>query len=176
MNKLNYLIILVFLSACATPKPEMVETEQATTTIYLVRHAEKADDGTPDPPLTARGKKRAQLLSEILLDKNIDRIYSSDYKRTKQTAIPLSRAIKVAIASYDPRNLPEIVGDLNNAGDQNILVVGHSNSTPSLANLLLEREEMEKFDESDYDNLLIVTIKGDERKIGRLTFTLDEAE
>lgn len=173
MNRLFLFFLVSLLTACSTSKPVTEEADTSTTNIYLVRHAEKADDGTSDPPLTEQGRKRARLLAEILAEKNINQIYSSDYKRTKQTAIPLSRATKVAVATYDPRNLPSLVTTLHSQNNKNILVVGHSNSTPSLANLLLEREEYEKFDESDYDNLLIITIKGKHKTSEKLSFTVD---
>ena len=170
------LLFLIFLTAisCATKETVVETTSSKSQTIYVVRHAEKADDGTNDPPLTAQGRQRADLLAEILGDKGIDRIYSSDYKRTRQTATPLSRNTKIAIASYNPRNLEELFSQLEGLSGESILVVGHSNSTPSLANLILGEEQYAKFDESDYNNLIQITIKGDKRTSKKLAFTLPQ--
>ena len=51
--------------------------------VYLVRHAEKISG--EDPLLTAGGNKRAGDLMRALKDKNIKRIYVTEYKRTQNT-------------------------------------------------------------------------------------------
>ena len=175
MNKILIAILLfgIAFCSCSTTHSNSEEVNNYNTTIYLVRHAEKADDGTSDPSLTMQGKKRAQQLAELLHDKNISQIYSSDYKRTRETAFPISRNTKIAIRSYDPRSLSVIANQLSEIEGQNVLVVGHSNSTPSLANLLLEKETYTQFDESDYSNLIVVTITKDQKTTDLLKFNVE---
>ena len=52
-------------------------------TLYLVRHAEKQQDGSRDPELTDIGNQRSVKLASWFSDKNIKDVWSSDYKRTR---------------------------------------------------------------------------------------------
>jgi len=165
---ISVLFCLLSIS-CSTTNVEKSMSETSTT-IYLVRHAEKMDDGTSDPPLTTEGRARAKKLSTLLSGKQINHIYSSDYKRTQQTAIPISKRTKIAIKSYNPRELDVFANQISQLKGQHILVVGHSNSTPSLANLLLGREEYTQYDESDYGNLIEVEISGNTKKSKKTRF------
>ena len=65
---------------------------QETTTFILVRHAEKASDGTSDPALTKAGAARANNILSLFQKTEITAIYSSNYKRTKMTVAPLAEA------------------------------------------------------------------------------------
>lgn len=125
--------------------------------IYLVRHAEKQADGTRDPSLTEQGLHRAELLAKRLLDKKIAAIYSSDYQRTKQTAKPLAEKLGIEVSLYDPRKLQEFANQLRSRSD-NILVVGHSNTTPALA-YYLGGDTFGDIDESEYDRLYHLKIQ-----------------
>ncbi|WP_286828998.1 MULTISPECIES: gamma subclass chorismate mutase AroQ [Kordiimonas] len=107
----------------------------ADATIYLVRHAEKVADGTRDPDLTAMGRARADWIAGYLADKGLTGIYSTDYKRTRETAQPTAEKAGLAVNLYDPRALDAFAAELKSK-DGVFLVVGHSNTTPMLANLL----------------------------------------
>jgi len=119
--------------------------------IYLIRHAEKQSDGTKNPSLTKEGVKRAENIAQMLIDKNISAIYSSNYKRTKETAIPLAIKLNIEVAIYDPRKLKEFSKELLKT-QGNILVVGHSNTTPNLA-IFLGGDSYGKIDESEYNRV-----------------------
>ena len=131
---------------------------QEATTFILVRHAEKASDGTSDPALTKEGVARANNILSIFRQAEISSIYSTNYKRTIMTVEPLTEAKKTEIAIYDPKNLKEFSLKLikDNAGGT-VVISGHSNTTPTLANLLLGEEKFKQFDDSDYGNMLIIT-------------------
>ncbi|MDZ7755283.1 phosphoglycerate mutase family protein [Rhodohalobacter sp.] len=132
------------------------------TTFVLVRHAEKIDDST-DPDLTPQGYQRAERLAEMLQNIPFDAVYSSERIRTRETVRKIADQNGVEILSYEPHEPAEEVERLlhSNLG-KTVLVSGHSNTTPFFANELLDREHFEdKFDESDYGNLLIITIDGD---------------
>ena len=92
-------IFIILLSAaligCAQPKHEI-------TTLILVRHAEKDNDGTKDPGLTDEGKDRANQLVSILRETQINAIYSTNFKRTMSTIQPLAQAKGLAITTDDP--------------------------------------------------------------------------
>ena len=134
-----------------------VEAQDDITTIILVRHAEKVDDSR-DPELSDAGKQRAVKLAELLGSQTIDAIYSTDYIRTKDTCAPISAQKSVDVKLYDPRNVEHLDAMASDNAGKTVLVCGHSNSTPRLANHFLKEQKFADFDESDYGNILIVTI------------------
>ena len=131
---------------------------QETTTFILVRHAEKAIDGTSDPELTEEGAARANNILSLFQQTEITAIYSTNYTRTKMTVAPLAEAKKIEVAIYNPKKLKDFSLKLlkDNSGGT-VLISGHSNTTPALANLLLGEEKFRQFKDSDYGNLLIIT-------------------
>lgn len=153
------LFVSTVLMACQpsdtpTPAPEQVD-RAAPKTIYLVRHAEKQKGDDPD--LTAAGWERAEELSTILSDKGLTRIYSSDYRRTKQTAEPIAAATGLPVYDYDARDLPALALRLK-AECGVCLVVGHSNTTPDLAALLGGDPGTPIDEASEYDRLYVIVM------------------
>lgn len=120
-------------------------------TIYLVRHAEKVEDGSKDPELTMQGEERAHNIADMLSQVGINKIYSTDYQRTQMTAKPLATHLGLEVNSYDPRQLNEFSEQLKNESG-NALIVGHSNTTPMLA-FLLSGHAVSNLDEANYDNV-----------------------
>lgn len=133
------------------------EKAAASTTIILVRHAEKAEG--KDPGLTAQGKERAKRLKELLINAGITAIYSTDYNRTKETAKPLAQVLELDIQLYQPFDENGIENILANNKGGTILISGHSNTTPGYANRFLKREAFNRpFSEDEYGHILIITI------------------
>ncbi len=150
---MKYLFVTLFLVIST------LSYAQEQTTFILVRHAEKASDGTADPPLTQAGEARAANILSLLQYSVITAIYSTNYKRTQMTVAPLAEAKDLDIISYDPRSLKEFVAMLlEDKSGGTIIISGHSNTTPMLANLLLGEEKLKQFEDSDYGNLLIITV------------------
>ncbi|MEP7266687.1 MAG: phosphoglycerate mutase family protein [Saprospiraceae bacterium] len=135
----------------------------STRTIFIVRHAEKIDDSR-DPDLSETGQLRAQKLAKILADKSIQEIFSTDYKRTRQTANPLAQLNGITIQIYKPDTLDLFVKRIVKS-EKNVLVVGHSNSTLSLLDAMGLAHTIKKIDETDYSNLFIVRLKGSRPKM-----------
>jgi broad specificity phosphatase PhoE len=131
------------------------------TTFVLVRHAEKVDDSA-DPDLSPEGYQRAERLAKMLQNISFDAVYSSDRIRTRETVRKIADQNSVDILLYEPHETEEEVERLLNSNPgKTVLVSGHSNTTPFFANELLGRDHFKgKFDESDYGNLLIITIDG----------------
>ncbi|HIG42025.1 MAG: phosphoglycerate mutase family protein [bacterium] len=129
-------------------------------TLYFTRHAEKIQTADTDPGLTPTGIERAKKLAEFLSGRNIEIIYSTNYKRTQQTALPLARQSKLAVTPYDPINLRGLVSILL-LQKQNALIVGHSNTTPALVSLT--GGEAEAIDDADYGKLFAVSVIGESR-------------
>ena len=117
-------------------------------TLYLVRHAEK--QAGDDPGLTDAGLQRAANLAILLQDADINHLFSSDYRRTRETAAPLATSLGLDIQIYDPRDLASFAEKLRSL-DGNALVIGHSNTTPELAQFLGGRSE--PMPEWEYDRL-----------------------
>lgn len=140
------------------PLVAIAQTEEEMYTIYLVRHAEKevSSDNPKDPNLTPCGLQRSKSIAEFLDKVDLDMVYSTNYKRTMQTADPTATQKQLEITAYNPRELNAFASNLI-ALQQNALVVGHSNTTPVLAGLLI-REDIPPIDESIYNQIYQVVI------------------
>lgn len=160
MKMITSFLLFFFLLACGNggSNAEAPETEaRELTTIYLVRHAEK--EGGEDPELTSAGRQRAQHLRDELSGVQLAAVYSTDTRRTRATAEPTATAQQLTIRDYDSTQLSALAERLQKEHKgQTVLVVGHSNTTPALANIILGSQELADFDEEDYGNLLIVTV------------------
>lgn len=143
-----------------------------TTTIFLVRHAEKVKDGSKDPELTFEGKQRAIELKNILAKVKLEAVYSTNYKRTRNTAMPTAEEQGLKVKLYNPMDSGKFLdGLLKKHKGGNILIVGHSNTIPALVNSLLGAQKYEALADSDYSNLFIVTItRGSDADVVQLTF------
>ncbi|HUE87279.1 MAG TPA: histidine phosphatase family protein [Vicinamibacterales bacterium] len=149
----------LFCVICALAFPANVF---AQGTIFVVRHAERADTtaGAPatmaaDPDLSESGRARAASLASMLKDAHIGAIFVTEYKRTQQTAAPLAKALgitPVVIAAKDTAGLTARLKRTNG----NALVVGHSNSVPDIITALGIRTPV-SVDDTEFDNLFIVT-------------------
>jgi 2,3-bisphosphoglycerate-dependent phosphoglycerate mutase len=135
-----------------------------TTSLYVVRHAEKeasatADMMTTDAPLSAAGAERALALRDQLKDAGIGAIYSTATNRTTATARPLSAATGVAIQLYDAQN-PLFIKQLVRHRGAPVLVVGHSNTVDDIVNTLTGKNLLQDLPETQYGDLFIVRLKG----------------
>jgi phosphohistidine phosphatase SixA len=146
-----------FLSAPAAQAQNWNRSEdrQNVSMVYLVRHAEKADTGK-DPELTDIGKERAEELSRFLKDAGITNIWTTDYKRTRETAGPIAARTRVKVEVYDPAKLGEFATKLKSMPGRH-LVVGHSNTTPGLVQAL-GGDPGQPMPDSEYDRFYIVTL------------------
>jgi len=169
MKRLKFLFLSLLLTTFLLPGVRV--QAQETTTFILVRHAEKADDGTDDPPLNAIGKERAKALANHLKETDITAIYSTDYKRTIQTVRQIADAHGLEIKTDDPFADSVMVNMLEAESGGTVLISGHSNTTPTLVNKLISKEQYQQFDDRDYDNLFIVmTTEVGKGSVLKLTF------
>jgi 2,3-bisphosphoglycerate-dependent phosphoglycerate mutase len=158
MKLLITALVLVFsISGITISGINSTAENRDTTTIIVVRHAEKVDDST-DPELSYEGELRAMKLAEMLKKIQVDVIYSTNYKRTLATVTPVSVDKNLKIELYDPRNEVEYSQIFENSKGKTILIAGHSNTVPMTANFYLGEDRLEKFDESDYGNFLILLV------------------
>ena len=148
----NYFLFLLLVV-------QMSFAQHKTTTIYLIRHAEKADS-SKNPDLSSAGLERAAHWSAIFSEITFDAIYSTDFKRTQQTAAPTAENKKLDITLYDPKSLDFDKFKTDNLG-KTILVVGHSNTTPDFVNKLINQNVYAAIEDTTFGNLYIVTLNGD---------------
>ncbi|HJR61652.1 MAG TPA: phosphoglycerate mutase family protein [Vicinamibacterales bacterium] len=134
----------------------------AQQAIFVVRHAERADSSTgaapmmaTDPDLSEAGRGRAQSLAAALKDARITAIYTTEYKRTRQTAEPLAKALGIEITVVPARDLAGLIEKVK-ASTGNVLVVGHSNTVGDVLAKLGAAEPV-KLGDNDYDSLFVLT-------------------
>ena len=165
------MVSVVLLLATLTAVPQQPPPASA---IFVVRHAERADDGSPgatmmkdDPELSPRGNARSKALAGMLRDAGIRAIYTSELRRTKQTAAPLAVAVGARLTSLPADDVAGLVEKVK-AEPGNVLIVGHSNTVPKILTALGIEGTIEIGD-SEYDNLFIV-IRGTPPGLLRLRF------
>ncbi|CAN5562397.1 phosphoglycerate mutase family protein [soil metagenome] len=132
-------------------------TQTITTTIILLRHAEKETTGS-DPSLSPAGLERSYKLQKTLPGYQPDQFYSTDYTRTKQTLTAWANATGKQIEIYDADQLTAFAEKLKKMQGKTVIVVGHSNTTPQLANLLTGKEKYKQLDDNVYNKIWIITI------------------
>jgi len=136
---------------------------QATTTMIFVRHAEKALIPVGDPGLSPEGQARSAELARQLVDADvvagIDAIYSTPFRRTVETAQPVADALELEINRYDPDDNEAVLARiLKNHKGKIILVVGHSNTLPTLIADLGASKKVPPIAELEYDNIYVISI------------------
>ena len=129
------------------------------TTFYLIRHAEKIrdDKSESNPDLNEKGVLRAQNWKNYFSDKEISKIYSTNYKRTLKTVYPLAIENGVQTIIYSPSDIKYDNFIKSNTGE-NTLVVGHSNTIPGFVNNLINDEYYEQIEDLNNSNLYIVSM------------------
>ena len=127
----------------------------AEPTIFLARHAEKAEGGADpkNPELSDAGRTRAESLARMLKNAGVSAIFATEYKRTQQTAEAIGRATGAEVTVVSAKDTPALVEKLK-ARDGNAVVIGHSNTLPEIIKTL-GVEKPVQIPETDYDNLFI---------------------
>ena len=154
------LAVLTLVAACKESGKINVAEKENTSVYYFIRHAEKdrSDSTNKNPSLTIQGLERANKWALFFKDKNIAAVYSTNYKRTQQTALPIAKEQNLEIINYTAKELISEKFITNNKG-KNIVIVGHSNTTPELVNSLLGEKKYEDIADSENNNVFIVTLK-----------------
>jgi len=107
-----------------------------STTVVLVRHAEQLAEGA-DSSLSEAGRAHARKLASLLEPAGLAAIYTTELKRTRETASPVAE-----VTGIEPQVIPaDETGALvrrlkwRHRGEA-VLVVGHSNTVPAIADKL----------------------------------------
>ena len=135
------------------------EATAQKTTVWIVRHAEKDTSfaNRLNPDLTVVGMQRAKDLAAYLQKENIVKIFSTDTKRTKQTATYFNVPIEI----YNPKNVITVLDFINlDKQDKSVLIVGHSNTVLETIEALGGIRPVAQLSDDDYDYLFKVVLMG----------------
>lgn len=154
-SSLAGLVLALSLFVGATP----AAAQDEPTVVYLVRHAERAEDGSRDPVISLPGWDRSRLLAVMLRDAQLTQIHTTDYRRTRATGRPTADATGLSMDLYDPSDLAAFAQRLRQTPGRH-LVLGHSDTTPGLV-AALGGDPRSRIDALEYDRLYIVTLSDD---------------
>ena len=90
-------------------------------------------------------------------------VYSTDYHRTRETALPTAKANNLELTLYDPRKV-DIETFMTTTQGKTVLIVGHSNTTPIFANQLLDEDKYQMIADDNNANLYVITIENDSKQ------------
>ncbi len=153
--RMGVLCVCAMLVLGLSPEWATAQTDGDPLVVVVVRHAEKADDDPRDPSLAGSGVERADGLARMLADVPLRGVWSSDYRRTRDTAAPVAVAHGLEVRLYDPSgDHGPLVSALAAEGGHH-LVVGHSNTVPTLVRAL-GGDPGAEIPESEYDRLYVV--------------------
>ena len=156
-------VLAAAVTACASqPLQEapVIPTDRGETTVYLVRHAEKATDDPADPHLSELGFVRADSLSSQLREAGVNVIITTSLRRTIETAAPLARRRRITpevVPVGGASHVDSVVAAIRRHEGGTILVVGHSNTIGRIAERLGGGRVGDLCD-SEYSNLIILNM------------------
>ncbi len=152
----NAAILMLFISTAAHAQNHMV---------FLLRHAEKSAEPASDPGLTEIGTARAENLAVRLANAKPAAVFTSQYRRTQLTALPLAAAsgisvtvvpIEKATAAEYPQQLLARICAL--PADASAVVIGHSNTIPAIAEAWTAHP-VRPIADDEYNRILIIKLK-----------------
>jgi broad specificity phosphatase PhoE len=162
MKRSLLLLAILVLPACAAGQGHPTPSPQPTIVI-LVRHAEKASETDTDPPLSARGRERADALGNALRGVRLTGVIVSERRRTHETAAPAAGTlvpdtVRIAAgAAEHARGVAERIHTRHAGGT--VLVVGHSNTIPQVMTAL-GAGPLPDICDAAYSNLYIMILDG----------------
>lgn len=161
-------MLAIFLGAFAH------DSHAQKKTIVLVRHVEKDISATADktdPELSQAGRDRALLMVKAVGKYKPDAIYSTNFKRSRESVKPLAEKRKKDIQIYDASNQQKLVDEVMASKFKKFVIVGHSNTTPALANLFTKKEVFKQVPDTEYSVIWVIRMKnGVLEKVEILTY------
>lgn len=134
--------------------------------VILLRHAEKVttDPDDKDPELAPAGQERAARLAKLLAKTAITRLIATEYKRTRNTLVPLSQRIGREVETRNAGQTNDLVSELGKAPPGTTIVVAtHSNVLPRIvADLgggpLVGLDERGNLPDTEYGRVLVLSV------------------
>src|SRR6185503_4326395 len=111
-----------------------------------------------DPPLSEPGVRRADALAHVLRDAGISAIYSTHWKRCKDTAVPLAKLLGDSITIDEQNGFDRFARRIRDENPgRRVLVIGHSDTVPQILEQLVGAP-VKSFGAIEYDVMFVVTI------------------
>ena len=136
----------------------------STTTIFVMRHAEKltSDPQEPDPALAPAGEARAlelaQLFGRAPMGEGLDAVIVSEFRRSQDTVRPLANRLGIPVIVVPAE---DVSGTARRALAENrggrVLIVGHSDTVPEIVKNL-SGVDVGPMAETEYGIVYLVTI------------------
>ncbi|RAU82345.1 histidine phosphatase family protein [Pontibacter arcticus] len=136
-------------------------TQAGTTTIYVVRHAEKdtSDSKNQDPNLSEAGRKRANALRDLYDQEAIAAFYATKYVRTSQTLQPLAAVKKMEIRTYEGHDFEGLKQQImQNHKGKTVFVAGHSNTVLSIIKAFGATPPREEIRDEEYSYIFTIKV------------------
>ncbi len=175
MFRAGLMCCVAFLGVGLHSSPPAADAPQRRALFLVVRHADRQGS---DDALTDAGHQRAKLLRDFAVRQDVTAVYSTDTRRTRDTAAPTAAAIGADIKLYerqengkfDPMPSPGWLRQLaqEHAG-QTVLIVGHSNTVVPIVRGLGGRLEY-TVGHNEYDSMFLVSVAADTADVVRIKF------
>lgn len=146
-NLLLTLLMLPTLTAC-----------DDVLIVYVVRHAEKMSPWSDNnPPLSPSGYQRAEALADRFENTKLDKIIVSTYRRTQETAAPTAEAQGLTPVILPAHSIEQVTEEiLKSSTTKTVLVVGHSNTVPSIIQTLDPSAQVEEIPNDVFNQFHII--------------------
>lgn len=142
-----------------------------STVLYFIRHAETVNDNTTsNPSLSKIGQNRAKSFITFFEDKRLDSVFTTNFKRTLQTAIPVAESKNIKPVYYDP-NAIDYADFIKQQKGKKVLIVGHSNTTPNFVNKIIGSMKYSQMVHENHSDIFKVVIN--RGKISEEVFVLE---
>jgi broad specificity phosphatase PhoE len=153
--------------------PPIVTQIPTMTTVYIVRHAEKASGGGSDPDISPAGQQRAETLARMLKQDKVKAVFVTATKRSRQTGTPAAVVSGVVPIEYDASDSQSIASLIKtDHSGQRVLVIAHTNTLKVIAAKLVGSPALPLTDipDSQYDWLYVVHMAEQKGHLDRLRY------
>jgi phosphohistidine phosphatase SixA len=169
------IIVFLFIGALLFASAGTLYAQNGKITFILIRHAEKDTSPTAnkaDVDLTQQGRERAVRFFETVKEYKPEQIFSTIFRRARETVTPLAQNLnpdyRLMIQTYNYAEIEEFAEKLLKLDAKTVVVVGHNNTTPQLANLLIKQEKYTLLPETEYGKIWIIKIKRNRNKPNKI--------
>jgi broad specificity phosphatase PhoE len=130
---------------------------EAQRALVVVRHTDKIDN-SDDAALSATGEAQAKRLAHVLQDLGITAIYTTQFKRTAQTAQPLAERLNIKPSVYEQNDVEAVSKEIQRKHPQEVvMVVGHRSTVPRVLGYFNPAAKV-ALGSYEYDSLFILTL------------------